>query len=247
VRGPDTSGLTQAFRVEDSNGTSGLTIWGDRAVQIGRLLGSTTTHACVDASLDFAACSSAAEYVPTVDAGLGAPEATDLVSMAPTTTNPYGDEHSPFVVTKSGASCDPNLLGFLLNPASGADGTKVNDHYLPLAIYGYFPAKVTMEGSAIRRGDAITSSSTPGAGMKATGACKTIGYALEDADEDGTIQVFAHLSENAASGVADLQAQMQQKDERIGALEQQNASLESRLAAIEQRLNGGTVPLVAMR
>ena len=71
----------------------------------------------------------------------------------------------------------------------------MNDEYLPLAISGYFPAKVSMENGAIRRGDPITPSSKSGYGMKAAGACKIIGYALEDADGDGAIQVFAHLSE----------------------------------------------------
>jgi hypothetical protein len=146
------------------------------------------------------------------------------------------------------------MLGFLLAPELGAAGNKLSDAYLPLAIYGYFPARVTMEGGTIRRGDPITSSSTPGAGMRATDACRTIGYALEDADADGMIQVFAHLSENAAPGVAELQAAIQEKDARLASLEAQlsaqqaqNEAVESRLAAIEHRLNGGTVPLVAAR
>jgi hypothetical protein len=159
--------------------------------------------------------------------------------------NPFSDDHSPFAVMKSAASCDPNLLGYLLDPELGADGHKVNDAYLPLAIYGYFPAKVTMEGGVIHRGDAITSSSTPGAGMKATGACKTIGYALEDAEEDGMIQVFANLGDSSASVVSDLQAKIQEKDAHIAAQDERIAGLEARLAAIEQRLTGGTAPVVA--
>jgi hypothetical protein len=83
--------------------------------------------------------------------------------------------------------------------------------------------------------------------MKATGACKTIGYALEDADEDGMIQVFANTGESMAGEVAALRAEMGEKDQEIAALRQQNASFEARLAAIEQRLNGGTVPLVTAR
>jgi cell division protein FtsB len=63
--------------------------------------------------------------------------------------------------------------------------------------------------------------------MKATDACKIIGYALEDASAKGQIQVFADLGENAAGQVAKLQARVQE-------LEQQNAALEARLAAIER-------------
>ena len=88
---------------------------------------------------------------------------------------------------------------------------------------------MTTENGAIKRGDPITSSSKPGYGMKATQACKIIGYALEDAEQDGTIQVFAHLSENATGEVQSLRTQVQQ-------LKEQNAALEARLNAIEQAL-----------
>jgi hypothetical protein len=131
------------------------------------------------------------------------------VSIAPAVTNPYGDTHGPFTVQKSATAGDPNLLGFIVKPESGADGPKLNDHYLPLAIYGYFPAKVTMENGAIKRGDAITSSSKAGYGMKATSACKIVGYALEDTNKEGTIQVFAHHGEYTAPEVTALRAQVQ--------------------------------------
>ena len=169
----------------------------DGSVVFRTLFGSSTTHVCYDAGF-LAACSSAAEYVPTLDDGAGFPEAADLVSIAPAIKNPYGDTHAPFAVQKSTTACDTNLLGFIVKPESGADGKKLNDHYLPLAIYGYFPAKVTLESGPIKRGDPLTSSSKPGYAMKATQACKIIGYALEDADQEGTIQVFANHGEVAA-------------------------------------------------
>src|SRR5262249_566063 len=147
----------------------------------------TTEHACLKPQLlgqatvyYFADCGSAAEYVPTNDAGNGFPETADVVSIAPNVKNPYGDKHGPFTVQKSASPDDSTLLGFIVNPEKGADGEKKNDHYLPLAIYGYFPSKVTVQNGPIHRGDPITSSSKSGYGMKATGACKIIGYALED-------------------------------------------------------------------
>ena len=88
---------------------------------------------------------------------------------------------------------------------------------------------MTADNGPIKRGDALTSSAKPGYGMKATQACKIIGYALEDAEQDGTIQVFAHLSENATGEVQSLRTQVQQ-------LKEQNAALEARLNAIEQAL-----------
>lgn len=238
VVGPDTAGSTVAFRVGNSAGSPSLMVFDDRRVGIGALNGSTTTHACYNGSIPytFSACSSAAEYVPSIDDGHGFPETSDLVSMAPAVTNPYGDSHGPFVVRKSTTACDTNLLGFIVKPDSGADGVKLDEHYLPLAIYGYFPAKVTVSNGTIRRGDPITSSPKPGYGMKATGACKVIGYALQDATQDGTIQVFSHLTENALPEVASLRGEVDALKEANRALKQENEALRQALSSIDARL-----------
>jgi hypothetical protein len=114
------------------------------------------------------------------------------------------------------------------------------DDRVPVALVGVVPTKVSMENGPIHHGDRLTASSTPGVGMKATDAVATVGVAMEDADEDGMIQVFVSRGENAAPVVAELQTQLREKDARI-------ATLETRLAAIEQRLNGGPLPLVATR
>ena len=244
------SGAQNIFDVSDSSGVTALTVSADGTTQArhdlfvyGALLISvpqqtTTRHACYYGTSVhvFAECGSAAEYVPTVDRGSGYPAVGDLVRIAPGLANPYGDHHSPFVVAKSSRACDPNLLGFLLNPKLGADGKKLNSHYQPLGIYGYFPARVTMQAGPIHRGDPITSSSTPGAGMKATGACKTIGYALQDANTTGTIQVFAAQGETTAPAVTKLQARVQTLRTEVQALKRQNATLSARMAAIEQTL-----------
>ena len=93
------------------------------------------------------------------------------------------------------------------------------------------PAKVTLENGRIKRGDPITSSSKAGFGMKATNACKIIGYALEDADEEGKIQVFANLGEHSAPVVAELQSQIEKlRKEKSTEVE----ALKARLAALEQ-------------
>jgi hypothetical protein len=245
VRG--TSAFTDTFVVENSVGIPGLVVRDDRTVAITSLFNSSTTHACYYGSYNFSACSSAAEYVPTIDDGSGFAEAADVVSIAPNVANPYDDEHSPFVVTKSNKPCDDNLLGYIVNPESGADGKKLNEHYLPLAIYGYFPAKVTLENGAIRRGDALTSSSKPGYGMKATQACKIIGYALEDADEDGMIQVFAQHGENAAPEVAALRTQVKTQTEQLAAQQKQIDALVARLTALEHSAQSGGAPTLASR
>jgi hypothetical protein len=212
-----------AFRVgSGKNPVARFTVRNDGIAQLGALADATTKHVCINNDLMLANCSSSAEYVPVIDSVGGYPRTGDLVSIAPATANPYGDKHGPFAVEKSSKACDDNLLGFIVNPKLGANGVKLNNHYLPLAIYGYFPAKVTAENGPIKRGDPITSSSKAGYGMKATGACKIIGYALEDAPTGGVIQVFADLGDNSAA--------------RVKALEQENQGLHAQLTALESRL-----------
>lgn len=228
-----TAGVTP-FRVDYLDGTASLKVEESGYVSV-RLLGPTGAgHVCA-LSGTLTQCASAAEYVPSIDGGSGYPSTADLVSVVSNADNPYGDHHSPFVVEKSSTACDPNLLGYIVKPESEADGPKLNEHYLPLAIYGYFPAKVTLQNGPVRRGDALTSSSRPGYAMKASEACKIIGYALEDAQDDGAIQVFAHLSENAAPEVATLRAQVDE-------LKKQNDALAARLDAIEKRYTALPAP-----
>jgi hypothetical protein len=47
-----------------------------------------------------------------------------------------------------------------------------------------------MENGTVSAGDPLTSSSTPGAAMKATKAGKIIGYALESTPNDGKVLVW---------------------------------------------------------
>lgn len=240
--------LTTIFRARANTNQTGFYITQDGSVHVEKFLGTSTLHVCQDSGF-LSYCSSAAEYVPSIDGGRGYPETADLVSIAPQVKNPYGDKHGPFVVQKSTLACDPHLLGFIVKPESGADGPKLNDHYLPLAIYGYFPAKVTLENGPIKRGDPLTSSSKAGYAMKATDACKIIGYALEDATTEGQIQVLANAGENAASEVAELDVQMQEKDVQIAELKQQNAALEKRLSNLEQlvKTGGGVASLATVK
>ena len=233
-------GQTFLLRVLRQNGEDGLKVTSNGVVSFGALYAlSSTNHLCyhAPANLALTTCSSAAEYVPTIDGGKGFPQTAELVSIAPKIKNPYGDAHGPFVVEKSTTACDPNLLGYIVKPESGADGKKLNDHYLPLAIYGYFPAKVTMESGFIRRGDPLTSSSKPGYAMKATGACKIIGYALEDATKEGQIQVFADLGESSAGEVTRLGDRIDALALENNSLKQENDLLKEQLRSIEDRLD----------
>ncbi len=238
IRTSNTNSGTYVLKIENTNGNLLFGVRNSGLVAFGTLTLPTTQHVCYSTdgagTKYFSVCNSAAEYVPTIDGGKGFPETADLVSIAPSVKNPYGDTHGPFAVQKSATACDNNLLGYIVKPESGADGAKLNANYLPLAIYGYFPAKVTVENGAIKRGDPITSSSKAGYGMKATGACKIIGYALQDANADGTIQVFANFGENTASEVVALRAQVNALAQENRALQETLAEIQARLAALEQ-------------
>ena len=92
-----------AVRVENSDGTLLLGARDSGVVHIGAIGGpNTTSHICYTPNgafgYYFTGCSSAAEDVPTMDAGKGYPGTADLVSIAPAIANPYGDRHGPFVV-----------------------------------------------------------------------------------------------------------------------------------------------------
>jgi hypothetical protein len=246
VRG---DGSTFLLRVQDQNGADALKVTNNGVVSFGNLYSlSSTNHLCYHAPLNLAltTCSSAAEYVPTADRGHGLPGAADVVSIVPEAANPDGDDHAPFTVAKASTPCDTNLVGFIVDPASGADGQKLNDRYLPLAIYGYFPAKVTTENGPIKRGDPLTSSSKAGHAMKSTGACRVIGYALEDASTDGTIQVFADLGDDSASEVTRLRAQVDEMSTENQELRERLSRIEARLAALEDDL-AQTDPRVTTR
>lgn len=100
-----------AFLVSTSGGASGFLVLADGSVGVGKLRGPSTQHACYANTTPalFAECSSAAEYVPTVDDGAGFAEAGDLVSLTPSVQSPYDDAHAPFGVTKSAKPCDDDL------------------------------------------------------------------------------------------------------------------------------------------
>jgi hypothetical protein len=229
-----------------------VSIVGD--LKLGTLRFTEGSHVCAAVSdgvsiidtnpVQIGVCSSAAENVPTVDAGHGFPEAGDLVSIQPGTANPYGDDHGPFVMAKSAKACDANLMGFI-TPWKRGDGRKLNEHYLPMAIYGYFPAKVTTENGPIKRGDPITSSSRPGYGMKATEACKVIGYALEDAAADGTVKVYADLNESAAPVVESLRSEVARLRDANAVLASRMEALSERLVALEQPAGGRPAQVAA--
>lgn len=228
VKGADTNGGTVIFSVTNATNTNLFSVYGDGTIAVGKLLNSPVSHhVCLNGNV-LSECNATAMYVPSIDDGNGFPETAEVVSIAQ--VKKFHATQDTFAVQKSSAPCDANLFGFIAKPEAGADGAKKNEHDLPLALSGNHAAKVTIENGTILRGDPLTSSSKPGYAMKATGACKIIGYALENAYTERTIQVFADLGENSASLVAELQTQVDE-------LTQENLVLKETLAEIAARLN----------
>ncbi len=78
--------------------------------------------------------------------------------------------------------------GILLGSSDNEDKTNKR----PVALNGRVPTKVVTENGEIKAGDYITSSSTPGVGMKATKPGRVVGIALEpyNGEGEGKIEVF---------------------------------------------------------
>lgn len=106
------------------------------------------------------------------------------------TVKPYQSQTIGIISTKPGITLNSQA--------------KTDDRYpyvYPVALSGRVPVKVNGERGPIRSGDFITSSSTPGTGMKATGRGVIVGKALENfeglsAGDTGVITVFVSLSYN---------------------------------------------------
>jgi len=86
-------------------------------------------------------------------------------------------------VKKSTTAYESRLVGIVsTNPYGEILGDRtfsVEENRVPVALAGQVPVKVSIESGPIAPGDPITSSSTPGVGMKATRTGRIIGIALE--------------------------------------------------------------------
>lgn len=68
--------------------------------------------------------------------------------------------------------------GVTINSEAAADAA--HPYVIPIALSGRVPVMVSNANGVVRAGDPLTASSVPGVAMKATGACYTLGRALED-------------------------------------------------------------------
>ncbi|MFH1423488.1 MAG: putative metal-binding motif-containing protein [Candidatus Nealsonbacteria bacterium] len=110
---------------------------------------------------------------------------------------------APLTIEKCSQSYQNNLIGVVsTRPAllMAADFEKSR----AVALAGRVPVKISAENGPIAIGDPLTSaSSTPGTAMKATGAGKILGYALEpfNASSADMILAFINLQERGSGGL----------------------------------------------
>ena len=118
-------------------------------------------------SFQTSATADLAESFPTSDASI---EAGDLVA-----SDSQNSEH----VVKSQTQYQQSLLGVVsTNPGITLNSRQANGK--PIALSGRVPVKVNTQNGPIKKGDPLTSSSTPGVAMKATQYGRIVGMALED-------------------------------------------------------------------
>ncbi len=105
-------------------------------------------------------------------------------------------------VKKTTGAYDKNILGIVsTQPAvliGGGDRAGLTS--APIALSGRVPVKVNTENGAIKPGDVLTSSSTPGVAMKATTAGTMIGMAMEGYDNTGTGRVMTFVKTGYYTG-----------------------------------------------
>ncbi|MBI5413458.1 hypothetical protein HZA42_03885 [Candidatus Peregrinibacteria bacterium] len=134
-----------------------------------------------------------------------------------------------FVARKSRGAYDDQLLGVVSSdPAIVIEGGSVvmggpkssDDNKIPVALAGRVPVRVNLEGGPIEVGDAITSSSVYGVGMKATKSGKIVGYALESWNnkEQGeiTVRIVGVVDYTPRSYSKSLEKRIEQLEKLIG-------------------------------
>ncbi len=148
---------------------------------------------------------------------LNALEAGDLVSLGDIAPN--GEAYA----VKSSRAYDTRAFGIVsTKPAMTLDdgGTYPK---AAIALNGRVPLKVSLENGPIKEGDYITASSTPGVGMKATGAGRVVGIAMQAYDGTGTnlITVFV----NPTWYVPSISDVLQAREATFGSLEVTGSAL----------------------
>lgn len=146
-------------------------------------------------------------------------------------------------------STDPGLVFDQGETTLAGDADNlITDEKTVVAMIGRVPTKFSLENGPIAVGDPLTSSSTPGAAMKATQAGQIIGYAMQssNAADDGKLLVWLQLSmyipgETLAAMNGSALARGV-SDATIAGLEAQVATLTKQVEAIDAANSGAHRP-----
>lgn len=115
------------------------------------------------------------------------------------------NKNLPNGITRTTTARDKNMIGVVSefgtrNNDDEEDGMRHNDpNYENIGLIGQLPVLVNTENGVIEIGDYITSSSSPGVGMKADACDPTVGMALENYNDAGVGKVQIVLSRNNKS------------------------------------------------
>ena len=155
----------------------------------GKIYGNGSSVSYITAGADYA------EYFKADPNNL--PQPGELLAMDTASSQAVtqaSDPSKPFV---GAVSTNPGFIGN--GPICNTDDAHCDEDYAKynvlVALNGQVPVKVSTENGPIATGDPITvSATTPGVGVKAISAGYIVGYALEPATKDGTIQVLIRPS-----------------------------------------------------
>ena len=162
----------------------------------------------------------------------------DVVTLIP-------QDHERPTVRRSLRAYDEHLVGVVsTSPGLVFDEGEThlagaNDHYITkdktvVAAVGRVPVKFTLENGAINVGDPLTSSATqPGKAMKATGAGKIIGLALESSAkaQDGKLLMWLQVGHYAPPQQLD---ELKAVKAQLNSVTGENAELKAQFAELTQ-------------
>lgn len=137
-----------------------------------------------------------AEIYPTNDTTLASGEVVSL------------DPEGKITVIRSSKAYDSSAIGVVATKPALVIGSRGNEGVdgKPIALTGRVPVRVVTENGAIKKGDMLTSASTPGAAMKATKAGPIIGVAMTDfsGNEPGMILMYVKTGAYNGSNLAEI-------------------------------------------
>ncbi|MBX4211563.1 MAG: hypothetical protein KW806_02100, partial [Candidatus Yanofskybacteria bacterium] len=184
-----TSAVNNVLTVRDTNGVVVASLGNSGRLA---LRNQIFTHAggsagCTGSNAPTSGCIDYAESFPTIDLSL---QAGEIVTLDHNGTNVVRANHKDGVIGI--VSTNPATLITGSGFKWGAAANEPIPGFVPIALAGRVPVKITSENGVIVSGDRLTVSATqPGYAMKATSSGMTIGIVMESIDAN-TVLVFVN-------------------------------------------------------